>query len=376
MYFWENIWEKSFNVRNYRISLHLIFWVFYFFIFSFYIYYLLILENWKGEALAINWFISMCLNIVLISLSYYLTIRTSYYYLIKQRNYNLFFVTLVLNILFFGLVFSGSLFLKKEFLPYLGFKKPVLSEPSSLPQLGYPMNIIRIIISYFALLSIPVAAKFFRDQLRHQKRENNLQKQNLQMQMDFLKAQIHPHFLFNTLNNIYSLNLNAEYEKASTMISRLSDLLRYVLYEGNREFIPMEEEIELIKNFIELEAIRSDSLKLILNFPFNIDPKIQLPPFLLLPLVENAFKHGVNSQFRDSFINIQLSLSPQHILLKVVNNFDEEYRNKNTGGLGLINLQKRLDYYYSGDFTLDIDEDYNRFIAILKIPILCPKFSV
>lgn len=372
MYFW----EKSFNVRNYRISLHLIFWVFYFFIFSFYTYYLLILENWKGEALAVNWFISMCLNIVLISLSYYLTIRTSYHYLIKQRNYNLFFVTLVLNILFFGLVFSGSLFLKKEFLPYLGFKKPVLSKPSSLPQLGYPMNIIRIIISYFALLSIPVAAKFFRDQLRHQKRENNLQKQNLQMQMDFLKAQIHPHFLFNTLNNIYSLNLNAEYEKASTMISRLSDLLRYVLYEGNREFIPMEEEIELIKNFIELEAIRSDSLKLILNFPLNIDPKIQLPPFLLLPLVENAFKHGVNSQFSDSFINIHLSLSPQHILLKVVNNFDEEYRNKNTGGLGLINLQKRLDYYYSGDFTLDIDEDYNRFIAILKIPILCPKFSV
>src|SRR5699024_913399 len=114
----------------------------------------------------------------------------------------------------------------------------------------------------------------------------NLEKENLRLQMEFLKAQIHPHFLFNTLNNIYAMTSSRKSEKASEMISGLSSLLRYVLYEGKEEFIPLEKEIALLKNFIALEAIRSDDLSLTVDFPESSLSTIKVPPFLLLPLIE------------------------------------------------------------------------------------------
>jgi LytS/YehU family sensor histidine kinase len=193
--------------------------------------------------------------------------------------------------------------------------------------------------------------------------------------MDSLKAQIHPHFLFNTLNNIYSLNLDAETEKASQMISRLSSLLRYVLYKGKTEYIALMSEVEMLQDFIKLEAVRSDNLDLSLDISNHIDEQIYLPPFLLLPLVENAFKHGVNSQLNRSFIEINLSVNQEYIVLKVINSFDDDYREADTGGLGLSNLHKRLEYYYPEADALTTYEQDNRFTATLKIPLQCQKYS-
>jgi hypothetical protein len=375
MDFWNNLWGKSFQVKGYRIALHIIFWVLYYLAFSFWTYYLLSVTGWRGKDLLVSFWVSMVMNVIIVSLSYYTTIATAYTYLVKKQRYGWFFLLLLLNLGFFCLILIGGRDLTNKLLPYLGvLHKPdyVMEEADVEKGIWF---FAQMIISYFALLCLPVASKFFRDQLRQQQRERNLEKQNIQLQMDFLKAQIHPHFLFNTLNNIYSLSLNAQPEKASEMISRLSDLLRYVLYKGKKEYISLNDEVAMVRNFIDLEAIRSDNLDITTELPEPLDTDIFLPPFLLLPLVENAFKHGVNSQLDQSLIKIRLTISQDALLLEVENSFDQAYRKKNEGGFGLDSLRKRLEYYYLNDFSLTTKERKDHFIDILKLTILCPKYS-
>lgn len=374
MDFWKNLWEKSFKVKGYRLGLHFFFWALYYLAFSFWDYFLLALIGWHGNDLFVVLCLTMVINVIVISLSYYLIIATAYRFLVKKHQYGWFFLLLFLNIAFFCLILTGGKELSDKLLPYLHVSdRP--DKAFEAFEMGKGLwSIAQMVISYFALLCLPVASKFFRDQFRYQQRGIALEKQNLQLQMDFLKAQIHPHFLFNTLNNIYSLNMNAQSDKASEMIFRLSDLLRYVLYKGNKEYISLNDEVKMIRNFIELEAIRSDSLDINTHLPDQCDSGLFLPPFLLLPLVENAFKHGVNSQLSQSYIDINLRVSSQYLILEVENNFDENYRKKNEGGIGQANLRKRLAYYYSDQFTFSIFEKNNLYKATLKLPVLCPKY--
>ena len=235
-----------------------------------------------------------------------------------------------------------------------------------------PFLIFQIAVSCFFYLFLPVSCKFLRDQLRMQKRQSVLQQKNIQLEMDFLKAQIHPHFLFNTLNNIYSLITQDENKKSAEMVSGLSSLLRYALYDGKTEFILLEKEITMINDFIKLEEVRTDDLDLEVKIPADI-PSAKLPPFLLLPLIENAFKHGANSQLNHPEVKIKIDISDDQLCLVVRNSFDYEYRKKNSGGLGLLNLKKRLDYYYHDNYFLETDEKNNIFIATLKLPLSCPQ---
>ncbi len=362
MDYWENVWEKSFEERSYRIALHVIFWIFYITVFSYLV--------WKGHGLIWSWSATVLLHIVIIIAIYYLTIRTTYRFLVKKHQYGRAFLTLLLNIILFGLLLYGG----EQLIGIVLSKFGILNSPD-IQSTSPGHRAVQMVLYYFIFLCVPVFVKFFRDQLRYQKRESILQKQNVQLQMDFLKAQIHPHFLFNTLNNIYSLNLDDESKKASKMISRLSSLLQYVLYKGKTEFIALTSEIDMLQDFIKLEAIRSDNLDLTLNIPNQINEQIYLPPFLLLPLAENAFKHGVKSQMNHSFIEILLSVNQKHILLKVCNSFDDDYRQNNANGLGLVNLRKRLQYYYPDASVLKTTEQDNKFTATLKIPLKCPKYN-
>ena len=336
--------------------------------------------GWEGNALAVAFKIGVIFNPIIITFSYYFTIFTTYRFLVKTQQYIWFFVFIVINILIFSNLMIGGEALMCVILPDLGVTDiPKAAMESGYAKYGYwgsltsILRMMQMIISYFALLCLPVASKFFRDQLRVQKQQNNLEKENLQLQMDFLKAQIHPHFLFNTLNNIYSLSTHKESGKAAEMISRLASLLQYAIYKGKNEFIGLNNEIEMLKDYINLEAIRSDSLKIKLDFQENMNQSIMLPPFLLLPLVENAFKHGVRSQLDESCIRIKLFITEDYTQLEVINSFNNDYRGKNRGGFGLSNLQKRLNYYYSDTYTLETKENGHLFTAILKIPILCPK---
>jgi sensor histidine kinase YesM len=312
---------------------------------------------------------------------FYLTILTAYRNIINEKKYLIGGLYLMMCIAVYINLFYLSenwilLLLKRWQCPV----PPYLEGLSMYWQRGYvkfiasPVLIIQLAFSYFFYMFLPVSCKFLRDQMRLQKREAALQKQNIQLEMDFLKAQIHPHFLFNTLNNIYSLISHNEPKKSADMVSKLSSLLRYSLYDGKREFIPLEKEIGMLKDVIALEEVRSDDVLLTVDFP-DVVPFVKLPSFLLLPLVENAFKHGVNTQLDQSCVKIRLQTTEDDITLKVANTFDAEYRKKNVGGLGLLNLRRRLDHYYSSHYTLQIGEKEGLFTAILKLPLSCPTLN-
>lgn len=374
----QTAWNKSFYKKEYRIGLHAIFWFIFFTLLEGIDYYVITATSTKWHAHFSDLLISFIGDALLITITYYLTILLSYKNIIIRRKYlrGLYFmvacIVIYVHLFYFFEWQAISLAQRtgRSLSPYSETLAPYVSK-------GYfyfikiPILLFQISISYFFYMFLPVCCKFLRDQLRMQHKQSELQKKNIQLEMDFLKAQVHPHFLFNTLNNIYSLINYRENDKARDMVAGLSSLLRYALYDGKSEFIPLEKEVGMVKNFITLEEVRTDDLHIELKSPDHI-PDIKIPPFLLLPIVENAFKHGANSKLTSPCIKIELDILDHHLWLQVKNNFDGEYRKANSGGLGLLNMRKRLDYYYPGSYFFETSENKDVYTATLKLPVTCP----
>jgi two-component system, LytTR family, sensor kinase len=190
-----------------------------------------------------------------------------------------------------------------------------------------------------------------------------------QAELNYLKSQTNPHFLFNTLNNIYSLSRDKS-DLAPESILRLSKILRYMLYETNGSNIAVEQELKILTDYIELEKLRyDDSLKV--NFNYNVeDMKQSLPPLLLVPLVENAFKHGVSETRNRPFVDIHLSVLKQQLKFVVRNSIEpaaEEQAGKEN--IGLSNLRRQLELLYK-EHSLTIVKEANLFSANLQINLL------
>ncbi|MRT94254.1 sensor histidine kinase [Ancylomarina sp. 16SWW S1-10-2] len=196
----------------------------------------------------------------------------------------------------------------------------------------------------------------------------NAQKQ-LTAELSLLKAQVNPHFLFNTLNNIYSMSLYNS-NKTPEMILKLSQLLSYMLYECKDEEVNLEKEIQFIKNYIDLESVRvEDIAEINLNIKGE-DPGHKVPPLLFIPLIENAFKHGISTEQTTSKININLVISDNKIDLEIDTPIDlsvEGNKNKGLGGLGIKNVKKRLDLLFPGHHTFDISRDNGIYTTKLSL---------
>jgi two-component system LytT family sensor kinase len=184
-------------------------------------------------------------------------------------------------------------------------------------------------------------------------------------ELNYLKSQTNPHFLFNTLNNIYSLARDKS-DLAPESIMRLSKILRFMLYETSGQYIAIEQEIKIISDYIELEKLRyDDSLRI--DFRYDIEDKKQaLPPLLLIPLVENAFKHGVSETRQQPFVDILLLVN-QRQLNFVVKNSTETLPGENIKeNIGLSNLRRQLELLYK-DYDLSVQQSDAVFTASLKI---------
>ncbi len=198
-----------------------------------------------------------------------------------------------------------------------------------------------------------------------------LQKEKLQLELNALKAQIHPHFLFNTLNNLYSLTLKNS-EKASEMILKLSDIMRYVLYQANEEKVVLRKEIDFISSYTELQRIRYHNRY---DIRFDVDGEAEehrIAPLLFIDFVENAFKHGIDKRFSDGFVHIQFTIEPTFITLQVKNSIgtDEQAEIKQKeAGIGLYNVKKRLSLLYPQKHQLEISHDEEVFIVNLQIEL-------
>lgn len=185
-------------------------------------------------------------------------------------------------------------------------------------------------------------------------------------ELNFLKSQTNPHFLFNTLNNIYSLARDKS-DQAPESILRLSKILRYILYETGSRYIAIEQELKIINDYILLEKMRyDDSLRI--NFNYDIeDMKQSLPPLLLMPFIENAFKHGASETLNDPFIDIHLSVKNRFLELTVRNSAVSSQSNIEVKeNIGISNLRRQLELLYN-KFELTIQNEKMIFTAILKI---------
>lgn len=185
-------------------------------------------------------------------------------------------------------------------------------------------------------------------------------------ELNYLKSQTNPHFLFNTLNNIYSLARDKS-DLTPESILRLSQILRFMLYETGGAFISIEQELKIISDYIALEKLRYDD-SLVINFNYDIeDPKQALPPLLLIPLVENAFKHGVSETRNRPFVEIHLSVKNSQLVFLVKNSIEPfSGETKVKENIGLSNLRRQLELLYK-DYTLSVQQGESVFSATLNI---------
>jgi two-component system LytT family sensor kinase len=223
-----------------------------------------------------------------------------------------------------------------------------------------------ILEGFFAFI-ITYSLKYTWMTLSTQNKVLALQKENLQLELKALKAQVNPHFLFNTLNNIYALSLQKS-EQTPGMLLKLSSMMRYLLYECNVPQVALQKEIQFINNYIELEKIRH-SKNVQINFSLSGNAaNSEIAPLLLIPFVENSFKHGVNARIGKGWVDIHLSTLDDKISLSVVNSMAENHVNGSAQkGIGLENVKKRLELLYPGKHTLAIEPGNEKYSVNLAI---------
>lgn len=198
-----------------------------------------------------------------------------------------------------------------------------------------------------------------------------LEKQNIEAQMEYLKYQINPHFLMNTLNNIHAM-IEFDTSMAKQSVVELSHMLRHILYDSSENTTTLDKEVDFLDSYIKLMRIRYiDEVDIQFNTPDIIQcRKVKIPPLLLIVLVENAFKHGI-SYNNKSFITINISVDNYHLTCVVANSrHDNDRQNVERSGIGLNNITKRLDILFGNNYTLTTDlSDKNVYIAELVIPL-------
>lgn len=209
---------------------------------------------------------------------------------------------------------------------------------------------------------------YFKTQEDREQRER-LEKQDLERQLEYLRYQVNPHFFMNTLNNIHAL-VDINPERAKTTIVELSKMMRYILYEGDKKYIPVQREALFLNNYIELMRLRySSRVSISLDMP-EMMPDVMLPPLLLIIFVENAFKHGV-SYAAPSFIDIKVEVTQDKLKFRCRNSRQEQKpdEKKKKGGVGLANARRRLDLLFPNRYNLEIKENDKEYDVHLEIPL-------
>nr|WP_233173865.1 histidine kinase [Pedobacter sp. ASV19] len=191
----------------------------------------------------------------------------------------------------------------------------------------------------------------------------------MQAQLNFLKAQVHPHFLFNTLNNLYALTLDQS-PKSSQAVLGLSEILRYMLYECNADRVLLKRDIEILKSYISLEKLRYDeNLDLNLTISGEISDQ-KITPLLILPLVENAFKHGASEMTEGAWISIVLEIDGPHLKVKVSNSCPVQHPGNGAihfNKIGMSSLRNKLELLYPGSHNLSIYPEEDMYLTIMEI---------
>jgi LytS/YehU family sensor histidine kinase len=222
------------------------------------------------------------------------------------------------------------------------------------------------------ILAALSGVRFTIDWLQSQRRIEEISKERATSELEFLKGQLNPHFFFNSINTLYG-SIDANNENARTILLKLSDMLRYQLYECSTNWVPIEKEINYIHNFVDLQKLRTNER---LHVAMTIDEKLSafnVPPLLLTPLIENAFKYVSKYIDNQNWIRISLNFDGDKIHFAIENSYDKneiDQNNYNRSGIGLNNIQRRLTLIYSGKAELKIERKSDVFTVNLFLPAL------
>ncbi len=239
------------------------------------------------------------------------------------------------------------------------------SAGATIEEISYKFLIFTYVeLLIYVILSTPV--KFAFDYFKLLERQQQIENQGLQSELKYLKLQINPHFLFNTLNNLLALARNKS-PQTPKVIEGLAFLMRYLLEESKQDQVSLEEEIEFLNAYLELEKIRLPQIDIAIDIEGDPRGKV-VPPLLFLPLVENAIKHGAHISAKNNFVFIDFEIISSELLFKVQNSVQPQINNPK-GGLGLKNLKKRLQLIYGKSALLNYDKNEDgTFFATLSIP--------
>lgn len=255
--------------------------------------------------------------------------------------------------------------------PFKRFNKSMFPiKPNEFMEMGPIRNRMLVYNTYGVLVffALSFSIRFIKKWQDDERLKSELEKEKIKSELGFLKQQINPHFLFNSLNSIYSLSISKS-DKATDSILKLSSILRHVLYESEKKQVLLKDEIQIIHNYIELQKIRlTDKVKL--NYKvIGITEDYKIEPSLFIPLIENAFKHGVDNA-NDTFINIHIEVVDDKLLLKISNKkvFKPEILIKEAG-IGINNIKRQLELLYPESYRFEIFEDQDIFRIELELKL-------
>ncbi|MBN1250562.1 MAG: histidine kinase [Bacteroidales bacterium] len=336
------------------ILFHFFFWIGVWF---FYVYFF---SYNSTDTKYVTWFSSFLLPVTMITSYFMVYFLIPKYLLTKKYGYFVLYS-------FYTLIFSTYLIVVAIFGSFIFLLNANIANMPPMSRnyifILILVYLVVIIISFVSLLN-----NNFKTLSKNKELENKIletQLQSIEQELGYLKRQIHPHFLFNTLNTIYGFALKQS-KKTPELILKLSNLLDYILYQANKPKVSLKEEILHIKEYIELEKIRfQDTLKI--SFIFNqISENKQIAPMLFIPFVENAFKHG---SLINGFLNIdiKINLKDDKLDFLIKNTNLNEYIPNENKGIGLENIKKRLDLLYKNNYNLEIQNKENWFTINLKI---------
>jgi len=338
---------KKLNLQNNRLAQHLSFW-------GAYLLFALFLSTVRSsvvEDMEFHFSFELAQTLFM-AIAVYVNLRVLIPNFLEKRRYWVYSLLVILLMIANAYLFVNTLKVFPDLQPHF-VQRP---HPS-------PHWVIPILFMEVMLVAVSSALHFLRENAKLKDEAltvKALESSKLKAELDSLKSQINPHFLFNSLNNIYSHAL-LESKETPALILKLSGLLNYIIYECQDEQVTLEKELDFLKNYIDLEKVRIDeSVEVTLEADVS-DSLVSVAPLLFVPLVENAFKHGVNLSTGEPYIRVKLSLSDDHILSFSCENLKDTYPSDNSrnGGIGLENVQKRLELIYPGKhgFTIDAEGD-------------------
>lgn len=352
---------KQLNIK-YRILTHIVFWIF---IYCLFLFPTLLSGRYSNETFLLN-----LLYLPSDILSTYIVI----YFLIPHFLFQKKYIHFILSYFVFIVAFSLLISLPYE---YFGVNRVLDENRWSSFEEYVKLTFLWTIVVQFMITGLASTIKIAKNWLWVIQEKQRIEKDKIEIELKlreselkFLKAQIHPHFLFNTLNNLYGLTLEKS-DLASEVVVKLSEMLDYMLYECNENLVPLEKEIKLLENYIALEKIRHDES---LDIALTIDGQLKnlkIAPLILLPFIENAFKHGMSKQYDRKWMRININIKNHFLKYSVSNSKElaENLANQVSEGIGLENLKKRLDLQYKNDFKLDIINSENEFKAYLELKL-------